>query len=155
MRFSLATVQESLAAKATVCRWDQSWVTTTSRTETLMRWSACAWRGGRASLTLGIVEANTAPWAREWGVNVFPGGVAEAVPMQPRDRRLRMSAANGSTLENLRRLFCSSSGRHVCLRSAVEDPRGVKIGAQVPWRFFVEQLAKAIRNNVELDSRRP
>ena len=40
------------------------------------------------------------------GVNVFPGGVAEAVPMQPRDRRLRMSAANGSTLENLRRLFC-------------------------------------------------
>ena len=69
------------------------------------------------------------------------------VPLQPRNPRLRMSAANGSTLENLR--------RHVSLRRAVEDPRGVKIGAEVPWRFFVEQLAKAILNNVELDSGSP
>ena len=50
---------------------------------------------------------------------------------QPRDRRLRMSAANGSTLENLRRLFCASSSRHVSLKSAVENPRGVKIGVRV------------------------
>ena len=35
------------------------------------------------------------------GVNVFPKELQKAVPMQPRDPRLHMTAANGSTIENM------------------------------------------------------
>ena len=35
------------------------------------------------------------------GVNVFPEELPRAVPMQPRDPRLHMTAANGSTIENM------------------------------------------------------
>ena len=36
------------------------------------------------------------------GVNVWPSELQAHVPMQPRDPRLRMTAANGSSIENLR-----------------------------------------------------
>ena len=35
------------------------------------------------------------------GVNVWPSGLQAQVPMQPKDPRLRMTAANGSSIENL------------------------------------------------------
>ena len=35
------------------------------------------------------------------GVNVWPSELQEHVPMQPKDPRLRMTAANGSSIENL------------------------------------------------------
>ena len=35
------------------------------------------------------------------GVNVWPQGLQAHVPMQPKDPKLRMTAANGSSIENL------------------------------------------------------
>jgi hypothetical protein len=35
------------------------------------------------------------------GVNVWPSELQAQVPMQPKDPRLRMTAANGSSIENL------------------------------------------------------
>jgi hypothetical protein len=35
------------------------------------------------------------------GVNVWPEGLLQQVPMMPKDPRLKMTAANGSNIENL------------------------------------------------------